>query len=141
MTRITTPRNRVFEYHPAIARYKIGETTICKRQGVIVGNIVGRLGAIMNDIPGSIGIADATRYVVHYASQALDDIANNDTLTFAYSRFPYFISGDCGVVFNYTITSFGYTRHLLDSAVLVNPEVTNREAETIQLFYYVAIEE
>lgn len=85
--------------------------------------------------------ADTTRYVIHYASQALDDIANNDTLTFAYSRFPYFISGDCGVVFNYTITSFGYTRHLLDSAALVNPEVTNQEAETIQLFYYVAIEE
>lgn len=85
--------------------------------------------------------ADTTRYVIHYAAQALADTANNDTLTFAYNRFPYFISEDCGVVFNYTITRFEYTRHMLDSAALVTPEVTNEDTETIQLFYYVAIEE
>ncbi len=85
--------------------------------------------------------ADTTRYVIHYASQELADTANNDTLMFAYTRFPYFISGDCGVVFNYTITRFEYTCHLLDSAALVTAEVTNTEAEIVQLFYYVAIEE
>ena len=29
--------------------------------------------------------ADTTRYVIHYAAQALADTANNDTLTFAYT--------------------------------------------------------
>lgn len=83
--------------------------------------------------------ADTTQYVIRY--DLLPSIIFNDTLTFVYNRYPYFISGDCGVVFNYVVEDFSYTRNMLDSAALVTPEVTNREVETIQLFYYVVSEE
>lgn len=82
--------------------------------------------------------ADTTQYVIRY--DLLPSTAYNDTLTFVYRRYPYFISGDCGVVFNYTVDEFSYTRNMLDSAALVAPEVTNKEAETVQLFYYVVSE-
>ena len=83
--------------------------------------------------------ADTTRYVIRY--DLLPSTIYNDTLTFIYRRYPYFISGDCGVVFNYTVDSFSYTKNMLDSAALVVPEVTNSEVETVQLFYYVVSEE
>lgn len=82
--------------------------------------------------------ADTTQYVIRYDMSP--STAYNDTLTFVYRRYPYFISGDCGVVFNYTVDDFSYTRNMLDSAALVAPEVTNKEVETIQLFYYVVSE-
>lgn len=85
--------------------------------------------------------ADTTQYVIHYDAAALSALANNDTLTFVYERYPYFLSGDCGVVFNYTITGFGYTRNMLDSAALVSSEVTNVITETVRLFYYVVAQD
>lgn len=82
--------------------------------------------------------ADTTQYVIHYDMRALSSLRYNDTLTFVYRRYPFFISGDCGVVFKYYIDAMYHTANVLDSAVLVNKEVNNEEQETIRLYYYVA---
>ncbi len=82
--------------------------------------------------------ADTTQYVIRYETIKPATTAYNDTLTFVYKRYPYFVSGDCGVMFNYTIEHFHYTRNMLDSAALQTPEVTNEDVETLKLFYYVA---
>lgn len=81
---------------------------------------------------------DTTRYVIRFDMKALASPQYNDTLTFVYRRHPYFISGDCGVVFNYYIDNMHYTRNLLDSVALVAQEVNNIEQETIRLYYNVA---
>lgn len=81
---------------------------------------------------------DTTQYVIHYNMKALDSPVFNDTLTFVYNRYPYFISADCGVTYNYKMLSFTYTHNMLDSAALQVPEVTNEDVETLRLYYYVA---
>ena len=82
--------------------------------------------------------ADTTQYVVQYDMKALAQYGICDTLTFVYTRYPHFISADCGVTFNYSIDHFQYTTHMLDSAALMVEEVTNIDQETLRLYYYVA---
>ena len=82
--------------------------------------------------------ADTTQYVVQYDMKALAQYGICDTLTFVYTRYPHFISADCGVTFNYRIDQFQYTTHMLDSAALMVEEVTNIDQETLRLYYYVA---
>lgn len=82
--------------------------------------------------------ADTTQYVIRYDMSALVQYGVCDTLTFIYTRYPHFISADCGVTFNYHIDDFRYTTHMLDSAALVVDEVTNVDEETLRLYYYVA---
>ena len=82
--------------------------------------------------------ADTTQYVVQYDMKALVQRNVYDTLTFVYTRYPHFISADCGVTFNYRIDHFQYTTHMLDSAALMVDEVTNVDQETLRLYYYVA---
>ena len=82
--------------------------------------------------------ADTTQYVVQYDMKALAQYGICDTLTFVYTRYPHFISADCGVTFNYRIDHFQYTTHMLDSAALMVEEVTNIDQETLRLYYYVA---
>lgn len=82
--------------------------------------------------------ADTTQYVVQYDMRALAQYGICDTLTFVYTRYPHFISADCGVTFNYRIDQFQYTTHMLDSAALMVEEVTNIDQETLRLYYYVA---
>lgn len=82
--------------------------------------------------------ADTTSYVIRYDAKRLAANHITDTLTFAYRRYPYFISAECGVTFNYLIDTLIYTSHLLDSAALQVDEVTNNDIETLRLYYYVA---
>lgn len=82
--------------------------------------------------------ADTTQYVVQYDMKALAQYGICDTLTFVYTRYPHFISADCGVTFNYRIDQFQYTTHMLESAALMVEEVTNIDQETLRLYYYVA---
>ena len=76
--------------------------------------------------------------LVQYDAKALAQYNICDTLTFVYTRYPHYISADCGVTFNYRIDHFQYTTHMLDSAALMVDEVTNVDQETLRLYYYVA---
>lgn len=85
--------------------------------------------------------ADTTQYVIQYDMKALANTTRyNDTLTWVYKRYPYFVSGDCGVVFNYAIDTVHCTYNMIDSIAVVVDEVTNHSQETIRLYYYVAAE-
>ena len=82
--------------------------------------------------------ADTTQFVIRYDMNVLAQMNMRDTLTFVYTRYPYFISPQCGVTFNYKIEQLSCTHHLLDSATLVVDEVTNKDQETLRLYYYVS---
>jgi hypothetical protein len=82
--------------------------------------------------------SDTTRFVIRYDMKSLAQYGICDTLTFVYTRYPHFISADCGVAFNYQIDEFYYTTYMLDSAAVMVDEVTNQDEETLRLYYYVA---
>ncbi len=78
---------------------------------------------------------DATQFYIHYHSVGIDDPAYNDTLTFTYSRVPYFASEECGAMYKYEITEFTSTYHLIDSIALIDSVITNADRETIRLYF------
>ena len=74
--------------------------------------------------------ADTTQFVIRYDMNELAQYGVCDTLTFIYTRYPHFISADCGVTFNYQIDDFSYTTYMLDSAAVMVDVVTNVDEET-----------
>lgn len=80
---------------------------------------------------------DSTQYVIRYLQQSLSSPRNNDTLTFVYRSYPYFASIDCGAMFNFSIDTCRYTRHVLDSVAVTVREITNEDVESVRLFYTV----
>lgn len=84
---------------------------------------------------------DSTQYVIRYLQQSLASPRNNDTLTFVYRAYPYFASIDCGAMYNFSIETCRYTRHVLDSVAVIVHEITNDDVESVRLFYTVQIPE
>ncbi|MEG0700760.1 MAG: DUF6452 family protein [Muribaculaceae bacterium] len=78
--------------------------------------------------------ANVTEYVIHYDQKTLADIRNNDTLTFKYKSIPYFVSNECGAMYQYEIEDFAYTRHLIDSLGLVSKKITNVNVESMKIY-------
>ena len=78
---------------------------------------------------------DTTQYVIHYNQHNLSFDQYNDTLTFIYHPYPYFVSAECGAMFNYIMDKWEYTRNVLDSMAVVVTEITNENVESIKLFY------
>ncbi len=80
---------------------------------------------------------DSTQYVIHYEQRGLTSPRYNDTLTFVYKAYPYFESVDCGAMYNFAIDTCRYTRNVLDSVSVTVPVITNKNQETVRIFYTV----
>ncbi len=82
---------------------------------------------------------DVTSFFFHYhdlevEDDPFDDL--NDTITFSYTRLPYFESEECGAMFRYIVKEFSYTRHLIDSVSLVDSVITNADIESIKIYFH-----
>ena len=80
---------------------------------------------------------DTTQYVIRYNQHNLSLPRYNDTLTFIYRSYPYFASIDCGAMYNFEIDTCRYTRNVLDSVAVTVPEITNKNVESVRIFYTV----
>ena len=77
----------------------------------------------------------STEFYIQYKQKSLDYPWLVDTLKFDYTATPYFASEDCGAMYHYLITSFTYTRHLIDSVAVTDSLITNIDIESIQIFF------
>lgn len=96
--------------------------------------------ASMVYLPLRIDQAD-TRYVIAYRMGEATSELLNDTLYFAYTSTPYFVSEECGASFRYRIKAFEYTRHMIDSIALLDTEITNIDLERLKIFFHVVDDE
>lgn len=76
-----------------------------------------------------------TAFFFHYNQEGIDNDAFNDTITFAYTSFPYFASEECGAMYRYKITDVIYTNHLIDSVGIVDSVITNIDRERIRIYF------
>ena len=58
-----------------------------------------------------------------------------DTLTFSYSTYPHLLSKECGYTYFYTISGCSFTENAIDTVIIRNNRVTNRNEENIRIFY------
>ena len=75
-----------------------------------------------------------TKYIFHYDQKAISGIENNDTITLKYTSKPYFDSFECGAMYQFEITEFSYTQHIMDSVAVISKIITNADVETIKIF-------
>lgn len=74
--------------------------------------------------------AATTRFLLNYN----DSTVLNDTITINYKSIPYFVSADCGAMYNFKITSFSYTTHKIDSIAIPDSMITNVNVVAIRIF-------
>lgn len=58
-----------------------------------------------------------------------------DTLFIRHDNNPYFISLDCGTAMFHTLTGVDCTHHLMQSAVIVNPEINYDAKDNLQIVF------
>lgn len=79
-----------------------------------------------------------TTYVFKY----ITEIATmTDTLWVKHTNREHFISMDCGISVFSHIDDITYTKHLIDSLAIMNPELDNNEKDNIHIFYSTATTE
>ncbi len=59
----------------------------------------------------------------------------SDTLTFIYSTYPHLISKECGYAFFHYLYECRFTKNILDTIIIRNPVVTNKNEENIRIFF------
>lgn len=74
-------------------------------------------------------------WCLHYIQENISDLAFNDTVTFDYTSHPYFASQECGAMYIYKIKRVEYTRHLIDSVVVVDSTITNTDIERLRFYF------
>ncbi|MBR5101783.1 MAG: hypothetical protein IK092_01500 [Muribaculaceae bacterium] len=57
-----------------------------------------------------------------------------DTLTFNYSAVPVFVSRECGAMYNFVISGYSSTTHVLDSIVMPHNVINYEDRVTIKLY-------
>lgn len=78
--------------------------------------------------------SDNTAFCFHYKDFG-DDASYNDTIWFEYESMPYFASEECGAMYLYKITSTRHTNILIDSVVVIDPDITNTDVERIKIYF------
>lgn len=78
---------------------------------------------------------DSTSFCVHYGYTEVSSPEMNDTILFKYNSTIYFASEECGAMYKYDITSVQYTRHIIDTIIISNPEINNIDIERIKIYF------
>lgn len=76
-----------------------------------------------------------TSWCLEYGIEGLNDPRFNDTVTFRYTAEPFFVSEECGAMYNYHIHSVSATAHMLDSVVVLDSLITNVDIVRIRLYF------
>ncbi|MBO5250740.1 MAG: hypothetical protein J6B31_01900 [Bacteroidaceae bacterium] len=82
-----------------------------------------------------LSYTNQTTYVMHY-SETL-----RDTIRLTHKNIPFVSDIECGSVMFYQIENMSYTTNVLDSVVLVNPDINNEEKKNFNIYYRTADDE
>lgn len=76
-----------------------------------------------------------TAWCLSYKLRDLDHEALNDTVTLKYDSRPWFATDDCGAMYRYYIQDVVYTRHMIDSVAITDPDITNQDRVSIKFYF------
>lgn len=74
---------------------------------------------------------EKTEYTIHYTQKL------KDRITIEYTSKPYLSNIECGTVMFYHVDHIEYSTNVLDSVVIVNPDITNEEKINFTIYYTV----
>lgn len=73
---------------------------------------------------------DKTTYVFEYPEEG-----GSDTITFKYTRQPFFVSSECGAVVNFNIENITHTTQKIDSVTCPDGHITSVAVENIHIYF------
>lgn len=76
-----------------------------------------------------LSYTDQTTYVMHY-SETL-----RDTIEVTHKNIPFVKDIECGTMMFHEVENMRYTTNVLDSVVLVNPQIDNEEKTNFYIYY------
>ncbi len=79
--------------------------------------------------------ASTVTYFIRYCREDLDTAALNDTIWIRYDSNIFFVSEECGAMYNYTITSIDHTCHFVDSIGVADSTVNNVDIERFRIYF------
>lgn len=79
-----------------------------------------------------LSYTDRTTYVMHY-NETL-----RDTIRIIHKNIPYVSDIECGAMMFYHVEKMEYTTNVLDSVILVNPDINNEEKKNFNIYYRAA---
>jgi hypothetical protein len=59
----------------------------------------------------------------------------NDTISFTYSTYSKLISKECGYAFYHSIETPEYTKHIIDTVIVVKSTITTLSEQNISIYY------
>lgn len=72
-----------------------------------------------------------TTFVMHYSETLCD------TIELTHKNLPFVSNIECGTLMFHEVESMRYTTNVLDSVVLVNPNIDNEEKTNFNIYYRV----
>lgn len=102
-------------------------TGISQVEGELLEDTLFNLAQASMSLP--LSYTDKTSYVMHY-SETL-----RDTIVVAHKNIPFVSDIECGTMMHYHVEGLRYTTNVLDSVVLINPDITHEEKKNFNVYY------
>lgn len=104
-----------------------GITTI---EGTLIADTVFNRAESYMSVP--LSYTNQTMYVMHYSETI------SDTIWLTHKNIPFVGDIECGSMMFYQVEDLSYTTNVLDSIILVNPDINNEEKKNFNIYYLTA---
>ncbi|MCM1482763.1 MAG: DUF6452 family protein [Muribaculaceae bacterium] len=126
---------------PLAAMYDAATRSKVSVSGVDVGGVGAPGDSLLHDASSALSsvylpFRSSTSETSFYFRYTHDNAPEPDTITFVYTSEPYFVSAECGAMFNYRITEFKYTTHIIDSVAVTDSLINNIDIERIRIYVH-----
>lgn len=118
-TFLNSKNGKVINLFDSLTVTALGTDSILLNRGKAINHIILPLSYVNQE----------TTFILHYTRFL------RDTIWVTHENFPHFISIDCGVSMFYHLRQIQYTTFLLDSILLVNPDINDNEKENCRIYY------
>lgn len=118
-TFLNSKNNKVISLFDSLTITALGTDSILLNRGKSINHIILPLSYVDQE----------TTFILHYTKLL------RDTIWVTHKNFPHFISMDCGISMFYQLREIQYTTFLLDSILLVDPNINDNEKENCRIYY------
>ncbi|MBE6276464.1 MAG: hypothetical protein E7096_09025 [Bacteroides sp.] len=125
-----------FDFLDSKTHHPVGLTNGATITGIIYLDNHPEIDTLFNQANNYMSLplsyTEQTTYVMHY-SETL-----RDTIELTHKNIPFVKDIECGAMMFHQVESMRYTTNVLDSVVLVNPDINNEEKTNFNIYYRTA---
>ena len=133
---LTTQSVARFDFLDSKTNKPVGLTNGVTISGLVYINNELRIDTLFNQAQSYMSLplsyTNQTTFVMHYTETL------RDTIELTHKNLPFVKDIECGTMMFHQVESMRYTTNVLDSVVLVNPNINNEEKTNFNIYYRTA---